>query len=370
MTSPDDMSMLAALLDAIGMNPERLGSVLEECSRPSESELIQSFLDDDWYGLQTELEGLATQPMPTPRILVFERVIEDAHPFDLDFDDDDDVDEDFDVSWHYRSVDYAPSDYIRGDRAALRKQLNAALARRGPDTESVAIWLFKSRSPLGQSAITLFFKDSNGFEELYLFTGGPLLRHPRGTEAIGEELEQIQSVYGVPDEQRLVRALITQGAIAELDARLSELTDRSSAASAKAVTEWLESCPIVRDALESLVRERVGFVQDEAQHWLRTSTRDVVAFMEELRAENAQSLRDLEKQKEKRMKGLRSDVEKMRMLSDGVRSRADKADADNRALRRRVTDLEARLASSVTAATTAEPEGAVKALRRALDTYF
>jgi hypothetical protein len=368
MKTPEELNAMMALADALGLDTEHLGGILDYARGPSKSELIQSFIDVDWEGFRMELDGLSSQPVLIPRILVFGQSVDFG--FDFEFDEDPDAEE-VRVSWSLKGVEYAPSDYLHGNLDELRTFLDAAMSRRAQDSDTIAVWIFTSKvGPFDQNVLTLFVRDKAGLEELYVYAGGPLIRHPCKPDDFGEELRKVEPVFGTPDERRLARALSAHGALAELAGNLSELADPSADATCKAITAWLERSPLARNAIEGLVRERTNPVQDEAQIWLRTSTRDVAYFMNEVREENSKGLQEVERQKEKRMKGLRADNEKMQMLTNGVRARADKTDADNRNLRRRVTDLEAKLAVSAGGAPAAEMCTEESAIQRALDTYF
>jgi polyhydroxyalkanoate synthesis regulator phasin len=235
-----------------------------------------------------------------------------------------------------------------------------------------SVWLFPFGSDSEDESLVLFFRDKEGAEELFVYHRGVRLRM---ASPIDDQLRKFIDGTSAPeplkDQVRFASMLSSTNGRQALQAYLeTSSVDPLPDAQLDAVLGWLESAAEVKDALMTAIYGRVGPVLDTEQQLIRELARGVSDFMDTVRHEAKESLAAYEKNQEKRLKGLHSDVDKMRMITEGVRKRADRTDADNQALRKRLRELEARHTAGGVVSASAEVPAEGDAVRRALDAFF
>jgi hypothetical protein len=372
MTDADNLrqDMLQMFAEAIGLSGEevdRLKQMAESVRTPSEVEVVRDFLEEDWRGFQGELEHLLRLETNIGRVLTFEHEVIEP--------DDEDVmllpDARSNSSWHLVQTVYAPLDFIAGDPDNLRAVMDISTDS-ATCPKAFSVWVYPATGSGPEPHLVLFFRDTEGAEEYVIYDHGMPLRMPQPADAHLRKLIDASSSKPLKDQTHFASMLSTTKEKDSLQAMLSGSgADVLSDSQLAAVLGWLGSSKEVRDALMAAMYGRVSPVLDEGHQLLRELSRGVADFMDTVRHEARESLLAYEKNQEKRLKGLHSDVDKMRMITDGVRKRADRTDSDNQALRRRVRELEARQAAGdVSSVSVDAPCADGDTVRRALDAFF
>ncbi|MBN3761142.1 hypothetical protein [Burkholderia sp. Ac-20365] len=351
---------------------ERMANFVAETSTPPDSEPIRSFFEEDWQGFRDEIGGMLEAQDTAPRIVVYEREYS-GEPHDKKSEKEESGR--LDTIWRRSGEKYAPPEFLRGDVEMLRGWMDDMLCESVDCEQAVAVWIVQVLLPEEDTRpdfLVMFFRDQDGGEELFLYDG----TFPRRKSDGSDKIEQILASWRPEDMDAsswgLSIALRDKPAARE---RLNELCSESGASPLtdvqwKAVVEWIRTSGVVETAIEETIWKHVDRVLSEASEWLRMGTRAVPDFLDTLREESREKLQEIEQRHEKRLKGLRADLDKMRMLSDGIKKRADKADRDNQDLRRQ---LRAAPPSAVPASPLADNQALAAdgtAVRRALDGYF
>ncbi|KWU26398.1 hypothetical protein [Burkholderia cenocepacia] len=359
--------ILDALSALIGLSEEttgRLRAIADAVSSPAESKIVRDFLEEDWRGFRSEMDNLLRLETDISRVLTYEYAPVDGEPDEMLLPDARSL-----SPWQLVDVRFAPFDFVQPDPDNIRIIMDYGTKRAtGPGAFSV--WAHPVETSPIRQCMLLFFRDDQGAEELFIFDRGSLLRMPPADEQLARFFKERSPESGhLKDQADFVSFLTELGGQEALQAALSDASvEPLTESQLQGVMTWLGRSPKVRDALLRNIYDRVSPVLAEGQRSLREVSRDVADFMDTVRHEAHQSLAAIEKGHEKRLKGLHADVGKMRMITEGVRKRADRTDADNQALRRRVRELEAQQASAgERAALSASADDVV---RKALDAYF
>jgi hypothetical protein len=372
--SSRDQSMSQALKEmrkiVSDLSPEilaKISNLFEGEDIEPVSETISRFLDSYSDRLLKELSFLGRFSTPTPRVVAYEPR---ETPNEID-----------DASWDVMSVAYAAPPFFPRGVSDLRNAMDAA-SQKADGTEAVTLWLGAAEGPDDSNAFILLFRDQDGSEALFGALGGRMRRLPFSAEAITRFLGDMLHPYlqrsgsanlaaeltGADSKKALDKALKEKG--------MQKLTQERW----EVIAEWVAASDAVHFDRLTFAGAHASAWSFEAHTLLRLSTHTLTGFFEKIKADYRRAVEQAEKNHDKKLARLRSDLEKMRMLADGVKKRADRADADNRKLLRRIQEAEkaAGAANVVSAAstvadapgTTADSAGGVTGVRRALDAFF
>ena len=371
MTDTDNLrqDMIQLFAEAVGLSDEeieRLKQMAESVQTPSNVEVVRDFLKEDWRGFQGELEHLIRLDTNIGRVLTFEHE-------EVEYDDDGVLlrpDARSNSNWHLVQTVYAPLDFMAGDPDNLRAVMDISTDAT-TRFRAFSVWVYPVSGNGPEPHIVLFFRDREGAEEFVIYDHGMPLRMPQPADSQLSKLINASCSKSLKDQERFVSMLAAAKEREALQASIrASGADALSDAQLGAVLSWIGSSKEVRDALMAAMYGRVSPVLDEGHQLLRELARGVADFMDTVRHEAREALAAYEKNQEKRLKGLHSDADKMRMITEGVRKRADRTDADNQALRKRVRELEARYTSGVAGAKVDNSSAEGDAVRRALDAFF
>ncbi|TCK32703.1 hypothetical protein B0G84_8555 [Paraburkholderia sp. BL8N3] len=333
----------------------------EESVKPPESPAIRRFLEEDWSGLQSEWEILLKFDTPAPRVVTYERVTEgETHVDEADCA----LGKRISSPWNVAKAAYMPPDFLPAGLSELRDAMDT-MGSLAQSPEAVSVWMAPFDAPDGSTALLLFFRDDRQREDVFMFVRNELRRVASGTKPVETLLGRGQVMK---DNIRLVDELSGSAARESCnayfgDAGVDTLTDGQWAG----FLDWAKASITIRNALVAVIYQRTEQLMDEADFFLFASSRSVADLTDMLRRESRAALDELEKLHEKRLNGHRGDVDKMRMLTEGIQKRADRTDKDNQGLRRQLRAAEVQAPAGASAASAVSDGGRVK---KALDSYF
>jgi len=322
-------SLFSALEDhlPLGMTGDFL-EFLERAKEPAQTPIVKLFFEEDWGGLGEELDTLTRLDSgAVPRLLGFER------------DPDDEADySQRNTRWRRFDAQLWTPSLLPGGITDLRVVSDRMLAT-AVEGEALVLWLLPiDDAPVGRP-IFIYCRDCEQREEIVLYLNGTVRQFWLKDEPIDTFMDRriYEDGAEMPWPRRLARQLSDPGLRDELGKRLEEknLTPLT-AAQLTVLADYLLAATSIRSVFISEAHEVGTAVLGEAQELLSEYCRYVRDFFEEQSGDIKDALEQMERLHEKRLKGLRSDAEKMRMLAEGAKMRADRVDSENRDLRKRL----------------------------------
>jgi hypothetical protein len=356
--------LIRQMAQAAAENPEMLsellGAMVEHIEEPV-SPTIERFIEEEGELFTRELSFLARFEPPAPRIMPYVRVFNEGKKERS--------------PWKSADILYMAPEFFVNGIEDLQDALDAAVEDINED-ETVSIWLAPFQDSDERTGFLLYMRDQDGREALYRAKGGDLSRMPVRAETLPEMFGQVLEPHlkrGLRPLVRIEKTLTESGRLEEVQKEL----ETSGCAPIKAdqwkvLAKWVSHSDAVRLELVRYAQMHASNWSEEAHGLMRIAAHTLSDFFEHTKEQHRKLLGDIEKAQDKKLTRLRGDLEKMRMLSDGAKKRADRSDADNRALQ---TKLKTALAQQGAVAGVGAADGSADAkdeisLGQALDVLF
>jgi hypothetical protein len=356
--------LIRQMAQAAADNPEMLSELLdamvEHIEEPA-SPTIERFIEEEGDLFTRELSFLARFEPPAPRIIPYVRVFNEGKKERS--------------PWKSADILYMAPEFFVNGIEDLQGALDAAVEDIDEE-ETLSIWLAPFQDSDERTGFLLYMRDQDGREALCRAKGGDLSRMPVRAERLPEMFSQILEPHlkrGLKPLVRIEKALVESGQLEEL---LEELKNSGCATIEadqwKVLAKWVAHSDAVRFELVRYAQMHASNWSEEAHGLMRIAAHTLSDFFEHAKEQHRKLLGEIEKAHDKKLTRLRGDLEKMRMLSDGVKKRADRSDSDNRALQKRLKTVQAQQGA---VASTGESDGSAAAneeasLGQALDTLF
>ncbi|MBC8738562.1 hypothetical protein F6X40_17530 [Paraburkholderia sp. UCT31] len=332
-------------------------------------EAITTFLEEEGQQLTRELSILARFGPAAPRILTYERL--GSTPSKSG------------AKWKGAGVQFAPPVFFHAGSSALRDKMDETLRAAG-DNVAVSLWIgaIQSRHVEG---FFVFLRDHTGGEALYAALASSLRRIATNQSEIEQVLSEVLPTRdGPPDASKIVQRWLREDSCKnELAAacRAAEPALEVSDPLWQAITTWLSQSHSLLQHMVDFAERPASSCLEESHLLLNALARALTDLFEKVTLEREEAFAALEKQHEKKLRRLRSDLEKSKTLSEGVRRRAEKAELENRKLLNRLKEKgtapqQAPLAGAsasprrVSPSPSRAPAARVQTLGQALDEMF
>jgi len=324
------------------------------------SAVIERFISEEGPALGQQLAVLSRFSPPIPRLTRYERSPEPEHE---------------DSPWRIAASKYATPTFFPDGLAGVRDAMSRFLKEAGTDN-AVVIWATPYHDPEEGRGFMVLLRDRAGIEALTLARGsrlGRLTLPMRQAEFMLDDLirEPATNTKGVATLAR--DKLGTSEARSELDAAFKaagesiELTPDQW----QVIVGWLEHSQGFREALIAFAEPHASSAVNEGQQLVNMLVTGLTELMRKMKKTHLTVVADVEKQHEKKLTRLRSDLAKTRTMSDGILMRADRADGEARRLRTQLKEAERSLAakggSATGVASVSPPEDSVTAIHSAID---
>lgn len=323
---------LASVLDAVAnLPPAALVALLDmmhdgspEDELESGSKLIEAFLDEMTPTLTREFMTLKRFSRPAARVVVYQRSEgEERREGKVRL-------------WDIAETAYAPPAFFPRGLEDLRDYMDAQLRGVAPE-RSLSIWAKSFSSADDEEGFFLFMRDGAGMETLCVIVQGQLARaampRARRDEMLSGLLEG--TARKSTAAARIAREhMLTEAARIDLNAALKESGNRPlTARQWEAASDWLSTAPHTRDAFIAYAIPHASQSLTEAHlllHMLTTGLSDIV---EGLDAAKKEAVAHLERQQDRKLTKLRSDVQTGKTITAGILKRAERAEAELKAAR-------------------------------------
>ena len=245
--------------------------------------------------------------------------------------------------WKVVDVGYASPEFFPEGAQNLRQALEYMVDQVGAD-HVVGIWAapFQIEDQMG---FLLYMRDQDGVESMHATMRGEIRNMGMPSAVIPKMLASLIDPHRSRGERpfdQLEQKLLKPDNFEDMKRALKEMKVRAiSEAQWAGVMKWVAHSDVVRHRMYSYARAHTNNWAEEAHALLRLVTHTVTEFFEKSKADADKKMAEIEKNHDKKLKRLRSDLEKMMLLSEGVKKRAERADADNRLLRKQLKDAQA-----------------------------
>lgn len=339
---------------------DELREMFEAERQAPDSSSIARFIEEEGKGLNAELKLLINFDPPVTRGISYKRL------------DDDEFVDGNSPRWVPDEVLYMPPQLLTDGLSDLRAGLDAAMGSDVSD-DAVSVWITPFEASEDKKGFFLFFRDRHGAEALYAALGGPLRRIGLPQDKLERFIHDVldQDAGGPPGLRRLGAELGKVAAKKSLEKVIHEGGEAApSEGQWQLLVKWMTTSEVITHAFAFDGMAHGTSILEEGHQLLRLSAHAVREFIDRKTKELKEALESAEKNHEKKLHRLRSDLAKLEMLFQGVKARADRADAENRELRKRVKTAERSTPSPAGSAQGNNAESGVSGLRQSLDGLF
>jgi hypothetical protein len=335
------------------------GSSESDADEPR-SAVLERFIDEEGPALGQQLTLLSRFSPPIPRLARYERSQESEHA---------------DNPWRLAASKYATPTFFPDGLTGVRDAMGRFLKGAGTDN-AVAIWATPYQDAEEGKGFIVLLRDRMGIETLTLARKsrlGRLTLPMRQAEFMLADMIEAPatSTKGVATLAR--QKLGTPESKAELDAAFKAAGEWIELTSDQwqVVVGWLERSRGFREALIAFAEPHASSAVNEGQQLLNMLVTGLTELMRKMKKTHLDVVADVEKQHEKKLTRLRSDLAKTRTISDGIRMRADRSDSEGRRLRGLLKEAErnlaARGATNTSVASATPQDDSVTAIHSAMD---
>lgn len=299
------------------------------------SPTLERFVDEEGELLGREFQFLSRFQPPVTRTLVYARAQDDEGGRKRS-------------PWKTVDVGYASPEFFPDGASQLREVLEYMVGGVGAN-EVVGIWAapFQIEEQMG---FLLYMRDQDGVESMHATMRGELRNMSMPSAVIPKMLSSLIDPHRARAKRafdQLEHKLLGSDNFDAMKQAFKQMKVRAiSEAQWTAVMKWVAHSEVMQQRMYTYARSHTNNWAEESHALLQLVTHTVTEFFEQNRVDAAKKLSEIEKNHDKKLKRLRSDLEKMMVLSDGVKKRADRADADNRSLRKQLKDAQALHAGS------------------------